>query len=86
MTIGIMGYAELGFKTELRVNSGGNNGEKSGKINIYIYIYVLGNMLMSETFYVTCDKYKKEKIGVGFCFIYCGKLFWDTAPHRLTAP
>jgi len=32
MAIGLMGYAELGYKTELKVNSRGNNGEKSGEI------------------------------------------------------
>jgi hypothetical protein len=32
MAIGIMGYVELGYKTELKVNSRGNNGEKSGEI------------------------------------------------------
>jgi len=41
---------------------------------------------MSEILYITYDKYKKEKIGIGFCFIYCDKLFWDMAPCRLTAP
>jgi hypothetical protein len=32
MAIGITGYAELGHKTELKVDYRGNNGEKSGEI------------------------------------------------------
>jgi hypothetical protein len=32
MTIGLMGYAELGYKTELNVTSRRNNGERNGKI------------------------------------------------------
>lgn len=47
---------------------------------------MLRNTFMSEILYITYDKYTKEKTGVGFCFTYCDKLFWDMAPYKLTAP
>lgn len=42
--------------------------------------------MLRNILYITYDKNKKEKIGVGFCFIYWDKLFWDMAPYRLTTP
>jgi len=43
----------------------------------------LRNTFTSEILYIAYDKYKKEKICVGFCFIYCDKLFWDTALYTV---
>jgi len=50
MAIGLMGYAELGYKTELKVNSRGNNGEKSGEIkNICWEIHSCQKYYISRT-------------------------------------
>jgi hypothetical protein len=64
MAIGIMGYAEVGYKTELKVNSRGNNGEKSGEIK-----NICSEIHSCHKYYIMCDKYKKEKIGVGLFYL-----------------